>query len=61
MLFRSGIPREINRLCELSLLAGMADKRTTIDADTVREAADNMPVTVSSLTAATDNNAAAVA
>ncbi len=56
-----GIPREINRLCELSLLAGMADKRTTIDADTVREAADNMPVTVSSLTAATDNNAAAVA
>jgi general secretion pathway protein A len=56
-----GIPREVNRLCELSLLAGMADKRTTIDAETVREAAANLPVTGNSSVAPTGNNAAAVA
>jgi type II secretory pathway predicted ATPase ExeA len=56
-----GVPREIGRLCELSLLAGMADKRTTIDAETVREAASNLSVTVSSSVLRTSDNAAAVA
>ena len=57
-----GLPREIGRLCELSLLAGMADKRTTIDAETVREAAANLSVTSNpSVVLPTSDNAAAVA
>ncbi|MBT6153068.1 MAG: AAA family ATPase [Planctomycetaceae bacterium] len=56
-----GLPREIGRLCELSLLAGMADKRTTIDAETVREAASSLSITGRSSVLPASDNAAAVA
>lgn len=38
----AGLPREINRVCELSLLAGMADERRTLDAATVMAAAADL-------------------
>jgi general secretion pathway protein A len=37
-----GIPRELNRLCELSLLAGMADHAVHIDAAIVSAAAEEL-------------------
>ena len=43
-----GTLRNINRVCELSLLAGMADRRTTIDAVTVIAAAENLTQTAQS-------------
>lgn len=44
-----GILRDINRVCELSLLAGMADSQHIIDAETVTQAADNRPHAARSL------------
>lgn len=37
-----GVPREINRLCELSLLAGMAEQAGSIDATLVTAAAEEL-------------------
>lgn len=37
-----GVPREINRLCELSLLAGMAEQATSIDDPLVAAAAEEL-------------------
>lgn len=37
-----GVPREINRLCELSLLAGMAEQAGTIDGTFVAAAAEEL-------------------
>lgn len=39
-----GIPREINRLCDLALLAGMADQATQIDESIVSAAAEELHV-----------------
>jgi general secretion pathway protein A len=39
-----GVPRELNRLCDLVLLAGMADNAMTIDYLTVAAAADELQV-----------------
>jgi general secretion pathway protein A len=39
-----GVPRELNRLCDLVLLAGMADNATTIDELTVATAAAELQV-----------------
>jgi len=39
-----GIPREINRLCDLSLLAGMADHATQIDESIMAAAAEELHV-----------------
>lgn len=41
-----GIPRELNRLCDLSLLAGMSDHATQIDAAIVSAAADEFSVRI---------------
>jgi general secretion pathway protein A len=37
-----GVPRDLNRLCDLSLLAGMADQATHIDATIVAAAAEEL-------------------
>jgi general secretion pathway protein A len=37
-----GVPRELNRLCDLALLAGMADQATHIDATIVSAAAEEL-------------------
>ena len=42
----AGVPRTINQLCELSLLAGMFDEQQTIDAETVIAAAEHLPLAV---------------
>jgi len=39
-----GVPRHLNRLCDLSLLAGMADHATRIDDSIVSAAADELHV-----------------
>jgi len=38
-----GIPRQINRLCDLALLAGMADDRSLIGADLINSVARELP------------------
>lgn len=40
----AGVPRRINQICELSLLAGMFDEQRTIDAETVISAAEHLPL-----------------
>jgi type II secretory pathway predicted ATPase ExeA len=39
-----GVPREVNRLCDLALLAGMADQAAHIDASIVGAAAEELHV-----------------
>ncbi len=41
-----GVPRRINRLCDLSLLVGFADKLQTISAGTVEAVGDELAVAV---------------
>lgn len=43
-----GIPQEINRLCDLSLLAGMGEQCLTIDADLVDTVANELQLRVGS-------------
>lgn len=42
-----GVPREINRLCDLALLAGMSETRTTIDRNLIVGLGDESPLPVS--------------
>jgi general secretion pathway protein A len=43
-----GVPREINRLCDLALLAGMSESRTAIDRDLITGLAGETRLPVSS-------------
>lgn len=40
--FSQGIPRDLNRLCDLSLIAGMAESQTSIDASVVISVAEEL-------------------
>lgn len=39
-----GVPREINRLCELALLAGMNESRKVIDQNLIANLSDETPL-----------------
>ena len=41
-----GIPRQINRVCDLSLLAGMGEQKNVIDAGTVDAAVRELEVAI---------------